>query len=232
MPLYGPISAYGTPGINPAANPTSRPFLWGRGGQMMAPDDITQKRRLAAALLAQGTDISPVQHWTQGAARALNGLMGGIEMRRADNAADDLAERRDAVAAALASGNPMSDGTDPIAAALAFPGMEDMAELAYKRAHPAPVEPSIQRRNDGSIIGLNPLTGEVMFEQADPNPKPSLDWISVKNPDNTTTLVPIGVGGPMTGAAPQGGPPATLPPDFDFGDGGPGGSPSGAGFRP
>lgn len=234
MPLYGPMAGYGTPGINPAANGPRRPFLWGRGGARMTSDDIVQKRRLAAAMLAQGADFSPVQHWTQGAARAATGLLGGLQMRAADNEAQELAERRDAVAAALASGQPMADGMDPIAAALATPGMEDFAELAYKRANPDPLEPVIQRANNGDILGLNPLTGEVMFTQVDPNPKPSLDWLSVKNADGTTSLIPVGVGGPITGAqqeGPQGTPPASLPPDFDFGEGGPGGVPSGAGFR-
>jgi hypothetical protein len=36
------------------------------------------------ALMMQGADTSPVQHWTQGAARVAQSLIGGLELRRED----------------------------------------------------------------------------------------------------------------------------------------------------
>jgi len=198
----------------------NEPFLWGGGGKRMTPEDITFQRRLAAQQMAQGADFSPVQHWTQGAARAATGLLGGLHMHKADEAAEARTGEIDSIAQILMAGGQMPDGSDPVAAALAFPELQDIAELTYKQRNPAPVEPTIQRANNGDILGLNPMTGEVMFQHADPNPKPALDWLSVKNPDGTTTLVPVGVGGPMAGQSGST-PPATLPPDFDFGEGGP-----------
>ncbi|MBN9075022.1 MAG: hypothetical protein BGN87_11540 [Rhizobiales bacterium 65-79] len=44
------------------------------------PDPIRQK--LAEAMLAQGIDTSPVQSWTQGAARLANALVGGLMERQ------------------------------------------------------------------------------------------------------------------------------------------------------
>ena len=43
-----------------------------------------QKRKLAYALMMAGADASPVKHWTQGAARALQGAMGGYEAYKLD----------------------------------------------------------------------------------------------------------------------------------------------------
>ncbi len=42
------------------------------------------RRRMAAQLLMQGGSTEPVQHWTQGAARVAQGLMGGLELNTLD----------------------------------------------------------------------------------------------------------------------------------------------------
>jgi muramidase (phage lysozyme) len=47
-------------------------------------DAAAQRRRLAMALMMQGADTSPIQHWTQGAARAAQSIIGGLELRRED----------------------------------------------------------------------------------------------------------------------------------------------------
>jgi hypothetical protein len=54
--------------------------------EMQSPDAIKAKRALAKVLLERGIDTSPVQHWTQGAARLVDALNGTIEERRADRA--------------------------------------------------------------------------------------------------------------------------------------------------
>ncbi|WP_221171389.1 hypothetical protein [Rhizobium lentis] len=43
-----------------------------------------QRKRLAYAMLQQGMDASPVQSPWQGAARLAQALMGGLEIRQAD----------------------------------------------------------------------------------------------------------------------------------------------------
>lgn len=61
-------------------------FVWGKGGQKMTPEQIEREREIAAALTKQGADFSPVGHWTQGAARMANALVGNIREGRADRA--------------------------------------------------------------------------------------------------------------------------------------------------
>lgn len=41
------------------------------------PESMKLRRRLAEAMMKQGTDVSPVAHWTQGAARMVQALLGG-----------------------------------------------------------------------------------------------------------------------------------------------------------
>lgn len=48
------------------------------------PQMLERKRRLAEAMMQQGTDTSPIASPWQGAARLANALMGGLSMRRAD----------------------------------------------------------------------------------------------------------------------------------------------------
>lgn len=50
-------------------------------------DSIQARRRLAQALMLQGTDASPVGHWTQAAARAAQALIGGYQGGEANRAA-------------------------------------------------------------------------------------------------------------------------------------------------
>lgn len=50
-------------------------------------DTIQQRRKLAQALMQQGTDTSPVGHWTQAAARVAQALAGGYYGNEATKAA-------------------------------------------------------------------------------------------------------------------------------------------------
>lgn len=71
---------------------TAAPFVWGSGGGELTEDQIAARRRAAAAMMKTATDTSPVQHWTQGAARVLQGVVGALMDRDADasqKAADD-----------------------------------------------------------------------------------------------------------------------------------------------
>src|SRR5690606_3483064 len=63
-----------------------QPFLWGRGGAAMTPEQVAREREIAEALVAQGIDTSPVGDWTQGAARMANVLAGKIREGRASKA--------------------------------------------------------------------------------------------------------------------------------------------------
>lgn len=62
------------------------PFLWGNGGAMLSPEQVARDREIAAALVGNSMDYSPVDHWLQGAARAAQGLVGGLKDRWATEA--------------------------------------------------------------------------------------------------------------------------------------------------
>jgi hypothetical protein len=109
MPLGGPAPA--APASSPAAN--SAPT----GGASMtpastydglSPEDVAYRRRMAQMLMQQGTDASPVGHWTQALARA---LQGGISGLHADAAREGERDGRASLARLLAS------GADPAAVA-------------------------------------------------------------------------------------------------------------------
>lgn len=131
------------------ANDPTTPFVWGENGQQLSPGAISAKRRIAEALMAQGADYSPVKSWTQGLARMANGLVGGLQMRQADQADAD----REARTTALLMGNPALGGATPaamaaapspavsrVAAALASSSPDTTGKI-YNNDEPSPLDP-------------------------------------------------------------------------------------------
>ena len=91
-------------------------------GYMIAPGQTAQeldyKRRLAYALMKEGADASPIQHWTQGLARLGQGALGGYEMYAAEKAdKDETARGNELMAKFLMQGQ----GGQPSAAPPAAP---------------------------------------------------------------------------------------------------------------
>jgi len=62
------------------------PFVWGRNGEALTPDQVAALRELADAQRGKMGDTSPVGHWTAGAARVVDALGGVLKERRADKA--------------------------------------------------------------------------------------------------------------------------------------------------
>lgn len=80
----------------------TEPFVWGSGGAMLTPEEITRRRKLADAMVEKGSDYSPVQHWAQGLARVTSGILGGLERHNLDSAAQQNAQQNaDMLARAL-----------------------------------------------------------------------------------------------------------------------------------
>ena len=77
----------------------SVPFVWGSGGQQVDQRQIESRRALANALLMRSIDTSPVQHWTQGAARIAQAIAG---MRQAQFADEDEKAGKQGLQAAIA----------------------------------------------------------------------------------------------------------------------------------
>ena len=96
--------------------------------------------------------------------------------------------------------------------------MEDwMAQQDYARANPQPRDPYRWRANNGDLMELG---GDGSPRVAYQDPTDKINWIQVRDPaTGAISIVPMGPNGMMGGAS--GGPPDTLPADFDFGDGPP-----------
>lgn len=96
------------------------PFVWGRGGRKLTPDQIERERE-SAALLAKGAmDYSPVAHWSQGLNRVAQGLLAGLDYRRADNADAEIASVNKGLIESLLGGGtsvPSSGTTVPMTSA-------------------------------------------------------------------------------------------------------------------
>lgn len=135
-------------------------FIWGQGGRRMTADDIELQRKLAAQQMAEGSDYSPVGHWTQGLARMSQGLLGGWQNRRADKASDANMAESDHYRGALSDPNA---GVDIIAEALVNPYVSDdvrgLAKMAYERANPKPAAPT-SFMQEAEASGLLPGTPE------------------------------------------------------------------------
>ena len=56
---------------------------------ILSKEEIDRRRKIAQALMEKGTDTSPVQHWTQGAARMAQTLAGLAQDYRADQSEQD-----------------------------------------------------------------------------------------------------------------------------------------------
>ena len=61
----------------------------GPNGELMTPQQVAQRRRMAASLGSSAIDTSPVGHWSQALARGAQGLLGGIMLNQADEAESD-----------------------------------------------------------------------------------------------------------------------------------------------
>ncbi|OYW51751.1 MAG: hypothetical protein B7Z29_21290, partial [Hyphomicrobium sp. 12-62-95] len=79
------------------------PFVWGKGGRAMTPEEVARERELVAMARAKMGDTSPVGHWTQGATRVVDALGAVLREKRTNKAeAAGLAGADEAIAALLA----------------------------------------------------------------------------------------------------------------------------------
>ena len=62
------------------------PFVWGKGGRAMTPEEVDRERQLVALARAKMGDTSPVGHWTQGATRVVDALGAVLREKRTNKA--------------------------------------------------------------------------------------------------------------------------------------------------
>jgi len=191
-----------------AMKPQFNPFVWGEGGVAATPQDIAQRRKLAQALMERASDTSPVQHWTQGAARLVDAMAGAYQNSRAD---EDMKKGQEAASkafsdltggggspsgAARASGGGIG-GVDPRVLGVldnpfASDGQRTIAEAMLKRQMAPPQAPAKPRYENvgGRLVQINP-DGTVKEVYAPPQEQPKPEFKNVGdslvriNPDGT-----------------------------------------------
>ncbi|MDI4655523.1 hypothetical protein [Xanthobacter autotrophicus] len=181
-----------------ALSQTPEPFVWGSGGAQLTPEEIARRREIADALMAQGSDYSPVQHWAQGVARLGKAVRGGLERRdtnEAERTARAAAQEKwqpivDALTGAPAAASPPSAGAAPATAAPAStppaqaaptpptgpsPGVRRVADAMTQVASldpgsgaPAPAVQSPNQPAAGTIPGLAEARSRYAQELQDP----------------------------------------------------------------
>lgn len=91
-------------------------------GDLVAPerapslDNLELRRRMALALMQKGQDVSPVGHWTQAAARGLQGIVGALQASKADKQEQGLRSDANSLIASLLGGGPVTGGPSAAAA--------------------------------------------------------------------------------------------------------------------
>lgn len=180
------------------------PFVWGQGGQMLTPEQIAQRRNAAQSMLDAGADYSPIGHWTQGLARVAQGLMGGIERRKADKAANASAERGALITQALLEGRK-GVAAQAMADPYAPESVRALGEKVWDRENPKPAAPTeFERALAGAGIDPRGPEGVGLYRQR-------ASTMALPSPQ----FVPDGMGGgqwvvPPSGSVPQGVPTAPV----------------------
>lgn len=82
------------------------PFLWGRAGAKLTPEQIARDREAADALAKGAMDYSPIGHWSQGLSRVAQGLLAGLDYRTANAAEDENATYNTDIINSLLGGSP------------------------------------------------------------------------------------------------------------------------------
>ena len=126
----------------------------------IAPGESTDaaaiRRKLALAMMGQGMDTSPIQHWTQGASRVAQAVMGGLELRREDERDQaDRAKTRNIIGA-LMGGSTMPSApatTAPVnpTAPRNVPAANTAPGRIYSSDEPSPLDPPSGNDRDLAI---------------------------------------------------------------------------------
>ena len=163
----------------------------GYGAAQHGQDFVPQKRgghsdqSVADALMASGMDYSPVQHWTQGAARVAQALVGrrmsdrlGREQAEREQAAED---KQSELMAALMGENP-----DPKLAAA--------AQMAPGSVASALIESNFRRPEAPNYGTVTTADGVHAFNKNDPEDIHRLGDAPVRGPLVKNTVIPNGAG--------------------------------------
>jgi hypothetical protein len=149
----------------------AEPFVWGEGGAQLTPAQLSSRRQLTQAMMAQGMDYSPVKSPWQGLARVAQSVAGAYQGRQADQ--EEAAARQQAIAglaAALGGGaTPVVANAMPGAAGAPIGGMPaaasgaDTSEKIYSNDEPSPLDPPSGADRDMAIRTIIAEAGDQPF---------------------------------------------------------------------
>lgn len=93
------------------------------GDSSLTPESIAQRRRLAESLLQQGQADTPISHWSQGANRVLQSMLGSYKLSQLDKADQAGAKEANSQIASVFGGGaaPAAPSIMPAAPAAAAP---------------------------------------------------------------------------------------------------------------
>lgn len=225
---YGQMGTVAQPMQAPAQD-VADPFVWGSGGRRMSPEDIAAEREIAATLMQNGMDFSPVGHWTQGLARVGQSLVGALQSSHADKAAEANKAYEDQIAQALLGGGDQASIAGRVLTDPNLANLQPVAKMIYERANPKPINNDTKNDLDliearlGTDAGTNYLRGV-----ADPIvtiPLPGGGVISAPRSEVPALMAQLSGGVAPTGGAAPVKPVGKLTPIPD--EGGPTARPSG-----
>jgi spore germination cell wall hydrolase CwlJ-like protein len=147
------------------------PFVWGEGGAQLTPAQLSSRRQLAQAMMAQGMDYSPIKSPWQGLARVAQSVTGAYQGRQADQ--EEAAARQQAIAGlaaalgggatpAVASATP-SSAIAPISAMPAPGPTADTSEKIYANDETSPLDPPSGSDRDMAIRTIIAEAGDQPF---------------------------------------------------------------------
>lgn len=110
------------------------PFVWGKSGTKLTPEELEKRREVEEALLAKGVDTSPVGDWTQGLARVANAAAGSFRRGRLERAGEDIADTNKGLIANLLSGNLSSTASPAIPTTSATSPAPSAGDPSYRDA--------------------------------------------------------------------------------------------------
>lgn len=100
-------------------------FTWGSGGEAETTSSRA-RRRLAEALIQEGSSGAPIQSWTQGLNRVAQALVGGLQLREEDQRdRQQQADAQSILASHPAFAGASTPGVAKVASALAGPVVPD-----------------------------------------------------------------------------------------------------------
>ncbi|XUM19743.1 hypothetical protein ACRAVF_18940 [Bradyrhizobium oligotrophicum S58] len=134
-------------------------FTWGAGGARMTPEEIAQRRKDAAASLAQATDggFAPGTRgagvWTQGLAKVAKAVMAGLDYREADQASKANESENAKMIAALLGGGAAATPAAAAGGDTAAPVADASAPRGIRNNNPLNIEDGDFARSQPGYAG-------------------------------------------------------------------------------